>query len=110
MITRAHNRPPEETMTDQSRSEANAPSSAERFFGGSPGGVIVRLLLISLVVGFLMSVLGFDVRDVVHGAVNLFREALRDGFGIFRNLGFYILTGAALVVPIWLLIRLTKGR
>ena len=97
-------------MTDQSRSEAKAPSSAERFFGGSPGGVIVRLLLISLVVGFLMSVLGFDVRDVVHGAVNLFREALRDGFGIFRNLGFYILTGAALVVPIWLLIRLTKGR
>ena len=97
-------------MTDQSPSEAQAPSAAERFFGGSPGGVIVRLLLLSLVVGFLMSVFGFDVRDVVHGAINLFREALRDGFGIFRNLGFYILTGAALVVPIWLLIRLTKGR
>ena len=31
-------------------------------------------------------------------------------FGIFRNLGGYILTGAALVVPIWLLIRLSKGR
>ena len=97
-------------MTDQSRSEAVRPSAIERFFGGSPGGVIVRLLLLSLVVGFLMSVFGFDVRDVVQGAINLVRETLRDGFGIFRNLGFYILTGAALVVPIWLLIRLTKGR
>lgn len=97
-------------MTDQSRSETERPSAIERFFGGSPGGVIVRLLLLSLVVGFLMSVFGVDVQHVVRGAVTLFREALRDGFGIFRNLGGYILTGAALVVPIWLLIRLTKGR
>ena len=96
-------------MTDQSPSEAER-SAIERFFGGSPGGVIVRLLLLSLVVGFAMSVFGFDVRDVVHGAISLVRETLRDGFGVFRNLGFYILTGAALVVPVWLLIRLTKGR
>ena len=98
------------SMTDQPRSDLPRPSAVERFFGGSPVGVIIRLVLLSLVVGFVMSVLGFDVRDVVHGTINLFREALRDGFGIFRDLGFYILTGAALVVPIWLLIRLTKGR
>lgn len=97
-------------MTDQPRSETPRPSAIERFFGGSPGGVIIRLLLLSLVVGFLMSVFGVDVQQVVRGAVDLFREALRDGFGVFRNLGGYILTGAALVVPIWLLIRLAKGR
>lgn len=95
-------------MTDQRTEER--PSAIERFFGGSPGGVIVRLVLISLVVGFMMSVFGVDVQSVIRGAVTLFREALRDGFGIFRNLGGYVLTGAALVVPIWLLIRLGKGR
>ena len=95
-------------MTDQ-RTEAR-PSAIERFFGGSPGGVIIRLVLLSLVVGFMMSVFGVDVQSVVRGAVTLFRETLRDGFGIFRNLGGYILTGAALVVPIWLLIRLSKAR
>ena len=96
-------------MTDQPRTEYRR-SPVERFFGGSPGGVIVRLVLMSLVVGFLMSIFGVDVQSVVQGAIRLFRETLRDGFGIFRNVGGYILTGAALVVPIWLLMRLAKGR
>lgn len=85
-------------------------SGIERFFGGSPGGVIVRLLLLSLVVGFLMSVFGVRPQDVIDGAVQLFRDAMRDGLGVFRDIGAYILTGAVLVVPIWLLIRLAKAR
>ena len=82
----------------------------ERFFGGSPGGVIVRLLLLSLVVGFLMSIFGVRPQDLVDGAVDVFRNAMRDGFGVFRDIGAYILTGAVLVVPIWFLIRLAKAR
>ena len=64
----------------------------------------------SLVVGFAMSVFGVHPQDVVDGAINLFRDAMRDGFGVFRNIGAYILTGAVLVVPIWFLIRLAKAR
>ncbi|KKC33283.1 DUF6460 domain-containing protein [Devosia psychrophila] len=99
-------------MSDQYPSETTPRrrSGIERFFGGSPGGVIVRLLLLSLVVGFLMSVFGVRPLDVVDGAINLFRDAMRDGFGVFRNIGAYILTGAVLVVPIWFLIRLAKAR
>lgn len=96
-------------MTDQPNNEPRR-SPLVRFFGGHPINVIIRLLLVSLVVGFLMSVFGVDVQGVVQGAVQLFRDALRDGFGVFRDLGGYILTGAALVVPIWLVIRLTRGR
>lgn len=96
-------------MTDQPNSEPRR-SPLERFFGGHPINVIIRLLLVSLVVGFLMSVFGVDVQGVVQGAIELFRDTLRDGFGVFRNLGGYVLTGAALVVPIWLIIRLTRGR
>ena len=98
-------------MSDQYPSETPARRSGiERFFGGSPGGVIVRLLLLSLVVGFLMSVFGVDPQDVINGAMNLFHDAMRDGFGVFRNIGAYIVTGAVLVVPIWFLIRLSKAR
>ena len=85
-------------------------SAVERFFGGSPLGVIVRLLVVSLIVGFLMSVFGLRPQDIVDGAINLFHETFRDGFGLFRNLGAYIVTGAVLVIPIWLLIRLSKSR
>jgi hypothetical protein len=96
-------------MTDQPQAEPRR-SPLERFLGGSPVGVAIRLTLMSLVVGFAMSVFGFDVQSVIRGAIDVVRETLRDGAGIFRSLGGYVLTGAALVVPIWLIIRLTKGR
>ena len=97
-------------MTDQSRSEPQRPGGLERFLGGKPGGVALRLVLVSLVVGFGMSVFGVDVQDIVRGTVDLFRDALRDGFGALGDIGRYVATGAALVVPVWLLIRLTKSR
>ena len=68
----------------------------------------MRLILLSLVVGFAMSVFGIEPQDVIDGTINLVHDAMRDGFGVFRNLGAYVLTGAVLVVPIWLLIRLTR--
>lgn len=96
-------------MTDQPETEARR-SPLERFFGGHPINVILRLVFISLLVGFVMSVFGVNVQGVVQGAIQLVRETLRDGAGLFRNLGGYVLTGAALVVPIWLIIRVSKAR
>lgn len=84
-------------------------SPMERVFGGRPGAVIVKLLLISLFVGFVMSVFGLDAADLVRGAIDIVRDSLRDGASLFRQLGIYILTGAAVVIPIWLLLRLTRG-
>lgn len=97
-------------MSDPSRGETDRPSTLERLLGDKPGGVIIRLVLLSLLVGFLMSVFGVDVQQLVRGTIELFRDTLRDGAGAFRSLGGYVLTGAALVVPIWLLIRLTRRR
>ncbi len=96
-------------MSDQSQTETRR-SPLERFFGGHPINVVLKLAFMSLLVGFAMSVFGVDVQGVVRGAIDLVRDALRDGAGLFRNLGGYIATGAALVVPIWLLIRLSKAR
>jgi hypothetical protein len=97
-------------MSDQYPTETPRRSGLERFLGGRPGGVIVRLLILSLIVGFLMSVFGVRPQDVIDGAIDLFHAAIRDGFGAFRDIGAYIVTGAVLVVPIWFLIRLSKSR
>jgi uncharacterized oligopeptide transporter (OPT) family protein len=97
-------------MSDPYPTETPRRSGLERFLGGSPGGVVVRLLILSLVVGFLMSVFGVRPQDVIDGAIELVHAAFRDGFGIFRDIGAYIVTGAILVVPIWFLIRLSKSR
>jgi hypothetical protein len=96
-------------MTEQPQTETRR-SPLERFLGGHPISVILKLALISLLVGFIMSVFGLDVQSVIRGTIELLRETLRDGAGLIRNLGAYIVTGAALVVPIWLLLRLSKGR
>lgn len=85
-------------------------SGLERVLGGSPVGVMVRLVLISLLAGFVMSVFGFDAGDLIRGAVQTVRDAIQDGAGMLRQLGGYVLTGAAVVVPIWLLLRLTRAR
>jgi hypothetical protein len=98
-------------MTDEIHHEAAPrPSMLERMIGGRPASVAVRLLLLSLVVGFLMTMFGVDVRDIVDGAVELVEQALRDGTGIFGDLTRYVLTGAAIVIPVWIVMRLLRMR
>lgn len=95
-------------MSEDTRPQTR--SWLEIVLGGRPASVIIKLLLISLLVGFVMSAFGFNAADLVQGAVNLLRDALRDSAGLIRRLGVYVLTGAAIVVPVWLLLRLTRGR
>ena len=51
-----------------------------------------------------------QILEHILGAVEMVRDALKDGAGVFRQLGAYVLAGAAIVVPIWLLLRLTRAR
>lgn len=75
------------------------------FFGGSPGGVIVRLIVLSLFVGFVMTWLGLSPNDLLRSAERLFRDARFNSADMFRSILAYTLTGAAVVIPIWLLMR-----
>ena len=97
-------------MSEQVTREPVKRSALERLLGDRPGAVILRLVLVSLVVGFLMAMFGINVQDLVNGTVELFRDTLRDSTGMVRSLVGYVLTGAALVVPVWLVLRLTSGR
>jgi hypothetical protein len=111
MIVQHHNRPVENTnMSDYPQYEPRKPNAVERFMGGRPTGVIVRLLLLSLVVGVLMSFFNVNVQQVVRGVIELFGSVVRDGFGVFGDLWGYVVTGAALVIPVWFVLRLTKSR
>ena len=93
-------------MNDETQTRSR--SRLERLMGGSPAAVVLKLVLISLFVGFVMSVFGFNAADLVRGVADMVRETLRDGAGVFRQIGSYVLAGAAIVVPIWLLLRLTR--
>jgi Family of unknown function (DUF6460) len=82
-----------------------------RFFGGPPLSVIFRLLLLSILIGVILEVLGLDPWNVIDSLRRLVLRVWEMGFDAVR--WRYLLLGAALVVPIWLvvrLMRLAKGR
>ena len=88
-------------------------SYVTRFFGGPPLSVIFRLVLLSILIGVILEVLGLDPWNVIDSLRRLLLRIWDMGFDAVRWLWRYLLLGAALVVPIWLvvrLMRLAKGR
>ena len=77
-----------------------------RVFGGSPLAVLGRLILLSILIGVILSALGLDPFDIVHSIERLIRSLWNLGFDAFRWLWRYFLLGAVIVVPVWILMRL----
>ena len=84
-------------------------NGATRLFGGSPLSVIVRLALLSILVGVILSALGLDPWNIWRSLQNLFRAIWDMGFDAFWWIWRYFLLGAVIVIPIWLVVRLAKG-
>jgi Family of unknown function (DUF6460) len=97
------------SMTDKPMHD----SYVSRFFGGPPLSVIFRLVLLSILVGVVLEVLGLDPWNIFESLRKLVLRVWDMGFDAVRWLWRYLLLGAAIVVPIWLVIRLArtvKGR
>jgi hypothetical protein len=79
------------------------------FLGGSPMGVLVRLAVLSLVVGVILSALGITPDNIIWRIRDLLQRIYDLGFGAFESLLGYLLLGAIVVVPIWFIARLIKS-
>ncbi len=79
---------------------------AESFLGGSPGRVVVRLILMSLVVGFLMSIFGISPEAIFRSIESFINSVFDNGFEVFSDAFAYVLTGAVIVLPLWFIGRL----
>jgi hypothetical protein len=84
-------------------------SALQRFFGGSPLSVIVRLVLLSILIGFILHVLDFDPWNLLLSIERLFRALWDMGFEAVRLVWRYFVLGAVLVIPIWLIVRLIRA-
>lgn len=80
-----------------------------RVFGGSPLAVLGRLVLVSILVGVVLSTLGLDPFDIVRSVERLIRSIWDMGFDAFRWLWRYLLLGAVIVLPIWIIMRLINA-
>ena len=80
-----------------------------RFLGGSPLSVLVKLVLLSILIGVVLSALGLDPWNIVDSVRRLLRNLWEMGFDVIRWLWQYFLLGAVLVIPIWLILRLIRA-
>ncbi len=81
-----------------------------RFLGDSPWRVIIKLIVISLLVGMVMNFFGWSPIGVVYWLRDLALDLWYMGFvTVDRFLG-YLLLGAAVVIPVFLILRLLSYR
>ena len=80
----------------------------ERIFGGNPALVLIRLVVLSLIVGILLAALGFSPFDIIDSIRRLFERIYDMGFAAVEKALRYFLLGAVIVFPIWLIARLFK--
>lgn len=81
-----------------------------RFFGGSPAWVLVRLVILSVVVGVILAALGLDPMNILTSLERLVRNLFNFSYEAVERLWRYFLLGAVVVVPLWLITRVFGRR
>jgi hypothetical protein len=77
----------------------------ERFFGGSPGAVILKLAIASIMVGLVLSVFGFNPNSLYDAILKLVEWIRSLGLDAVNTVLRYLILGAIIVVPLWFLSR-----
>ncbi|WP_198023807.1 DUF6460 domain-containing protein [Chelativorans sp. J32] len=85
-------------------------SGLARFLGDSPLRVLIKLLVVSLIVGFVMSVFNWTPWDVLHALRDTILRLWNMGFAAVADFFGYIVLGAVIVVPAFLVLRLLSLR
>jgi hypothetical protein len=80
----------------------------DKIFGGSPIAVAFQLIIISIIVGVILSALGWSPYDLVAALGDFANWLSSISFDAVEALFRYFLLGAAIVVPVWLILRLLK--
>ena len=81
-----------------------------RALGGSPGGVLLRLALLSLLVGVVLAAFGMTPWGFFHWLRYWIEELIGSGWDAVRSIVGYVVSGAIIVVPVWLVMRLMSRR
>ncbi len=96
--------------TDTSKETSKRDDYVTRFFGGPPLSVIFRLVLLSILVGVILKAFGFDPWHIIDSLQRLLQDIWDLGFRAVRDLWRFLVLGAVIVVPIWLVLRLARAR
>ena len=71
--------------------------------------VLARLILLSILIGVILSALGLDPLNILNSVERLIRSVWNMGFDAVLWMWRYFLLGAVIVIPIWLIMRLINA-
>jgi len=78
----------------------------DKIFGGSPPAVILKIAIASVCVGLLLAITGMDPMMVWEDAFATIGNVWSLALDWFAWAGKYLIMGAIIVVPIWIVVRL----
>ncbi|WP_026622013.1 hypothetical protein M728_000183 [Ensifer sp. WSM1721] len=81
-----------------------------KFLGDSPLRVLVKLIVVSILVGFVMTVFDWYPADILYAIRNFLVDIWRTGFAALGRVGDYLLLGAAIVIPAFIILRILSYR
>jgi Na+/H+-dicarboxylate symporter len=79
---------------------------SNRLFGGNPMAVIIRLVVISIIVGIVLSALNIRPDEILYHISRLIERLSELGFDWVVSVFRWFLVGAVVVIPVWLIVRL----
>lgn len=82
----------------------------ERFLGDSIGSTIIKLLVVSFLVGIVMAAFDWSPFDIFLTIRDFFIRVWQQGFAALGRFGEYLALGAAVVVPLFIVLRILSYR
>ncbi|QDZ00693.1 hypothetical protein FQ775_10030 [Nitratireductor mangrovi] len=84
--------------------------SITRFLGDSPLRVVVKLAVVSFLVGIVMNAFGWSPLDVWYALREMVLDIWNMGFAALGRFGEYLALGAAVVIPAFIVLRILSLR
>jgi len=81
-----------------------------KFLGDSFARTLIKLVVVSLIVGFVMTVFGLTPWNIIYGFRDFILEIWHRGFSALGRVGDYLLLGATIVIPLFVILRLFSYR
>ncbi|MGB8818251.1 MAG: DUF6460 domain-containing protein [Rhizobiaceae bacterium] len=80
------------------------------FLGDTPFRIFLKLAIVSLIVGVVMRSFGWTAMDVVRGIRTFIMRIWNMGFSAIEQFADYLILGAAVVIPAFIILRLFAMR
>ncbi|MEL6435905.1 MAG: DUF6460 domain-containing protein [Pseudomonadota bacterium] len=85
-------------------------SRLSALLGDTISRTIIKLVVISILVGMVMSVFGWTPSGIFQGVVDFFTRLWAQGFAALGRFGDWLVIGASVVIPAFIVLRILNYR